>query len=71
MNSRIEGLRETIRYHAYQYYVLDKPEITDGDYDTLFRALQQLEKANPEYPTVDSPTQLVGTAICLGRKYNP
>ncbi|HOL69928.1 MAG TPA: NAD-dependent DNA ligase LigA [Bryobacteraceae bacterium] len=58
--SEIEALRKTLRHHEYLYYVLDKPEITDAEYDQLMRKLQELEAAHPELITPDSPTQRVG-----------
>ncbi len=60
VRKRIETLRETIRQHDYRYYVLDDPEITDAEYDSLFRELEQLEQAHPELISNDSPTQRVG-----------
>ncbi|HEY0795030.1 MAG TPA: NAD-dependent DNA ligase LigA [Acidisarcina sp.] len=56
----IEHLREEIRHHEYQYYVLDSPEIADAEFDLLMRSLKQLEAAHPELVTADSPTQRVG-----------
>jgi DNA ligase (NAD+) len=56
----IERLRELIRRHDYLYYVLDSPEISDAEYDSLFRRLEELEAAHPELVTPDSPTQRVG-----------
>ena len=61
---RILELREQIRYHNYRYYVLDKPEISDAEFDRLMRELRELEQAHPELITPDSPTQTVGSAIC-------
>lgn len=58
--AHIEKLREDIRRHEYQYYVLDSPLITDAEYDSLMRELIRLEKDYPEYLTMDSPTQRVG-----------
>src|SRR5580692_4775720 len=55
-----EDLREAIRHHEHQYYVLDQPEISDADYDALIRRLQKLEQEHPELTTPDSPTQRVG-----------
>jgi DNA ligase (NAD+) len=55
-------LRRAIAYHDHRYHVLDAPEITDAEYDALFRRLQELEKAHPELVTADSPTQRVGAA---------
>jgi len=57
---RIEELRELINYHNYRYYVLNEPEITDDEYDELFRELVELEEMYPEFVTPDSPTQRVG-----------
>ena len=56
----IIALREKLNHHNYRYYVLDNPEISDAEYDRLFRELQTLEKENPEYIHSDSPTQRVG-----------
>ncbi len=57
---RARTLREQINYHNYRYYVLDKPEIPDAEYDRLYRELEALEAAHPELITPDSPTQRVG-----------
>src|SRR5271154_7176293 len=59
-NKKIESLREKIRHHEYLYYVLDKPELTDADYDKLMNELKKLETEHPELITPDSPTQRVG-----------
>ena len=56
----IETLRKQIHYHNYRYYVLDAPEISDAEYDRLFRRLQELEQQFPDLVTPDSPTQRVG-----------
>lgn len=58
----IERLREEIRRHNYLYYVEDSPEISDTEYDALFDRLSELENANPELISPDSPTQRVGAA---------
>jgi DNA ligase (NAD+) len=55
-----EALRETIRHHEKQYYVLDAPEISDAEYDALVRRLQKLEEEHPGIRTPDSPTLRVG-----------
>jgi len=57
---RAEALRTQLHHHNYCYYVLDNPEITDAEYDRLFRALKDLEVEYPELRTPDSPTQRVG-----------
>lgn len=56
----IEKLRTQLRRHEHLYYVLDRPEISDADYDALMRELQALERSHPELVTADSPTQRVG-----------
>ena len=61
VESQIDSLREKIRYHCYQYYVLDDPDIPDAEYDRLYNQLLSLEQANPELITTDSPTQRVGS----------
>jgi DNA ligase (NAD+) len=48
--------------HAYRYYVLDRPTVSDADYDRLMRELQGIEDAHPELRTPDSPTQKVAGA---------
>ena len=58
--ARLLELRSEIRRHEHLYHVLDRPEITDAQYDALFQELQQLEAAHPELVTPDSPTQRVG-----------
>ena len=57
---QIEKLLERIRHHEHRYYVLDDPEIADGEFDELVAQLRKLEKAHPELITPDSPTQRVG-----------
>lgn len=57
---KIEVLREKIRHHEYLYYVLDKPEIEDQDFDRLMQQLKDLEAESPSLVTPDSPTQRVG-----------
>ncbi len=57
---RLEELRRELRRHEHLYHVLDSPEITDAQYDALFRDLLDLEEAHPELVTPDSPSQRVG-----------
>jgi DNA ligase (NAD+) len=59
-SARVEELRSVIRHHEYRYYVLDSPEVSDAEYDKLYRELQDLEAAYPELVAPDSPTQRVG-----------
>lgn len=58
--ARIDELCKTLSYHAYLYYVLDRPSITDFEYDKLYRELSDLERAFPDLVRPDSPTQRVG-----------
>ncbi|MHB8166304.1 MAG: DNA ligase LigA-related protein, partial [Sulfuricella sp.] len=60
--ARARFLREEIERHNYLYYVLDKPEIPDAEYDKLFRELERLEAEYPLLATPDSPTRRVGAA---------
>src|ERR1700761_1112072 len=57
---RIDELREQLRHHEYQYHVLDSPEISDAEYDSLMRELRMLEARHPHLVTPDSPSQRVG-----------
>lgn len=59
---RVKQLRKELNHHNKLYYVLDKPKISDAEYDKLFRELKALEKQFPELVTADSPTQKVGAA---------
>ncbi len=57
---RAEKLRAEIRHHAWRYYALDAPEISDAAYDALVRELETIEEAYPDLVTADSPTQRIG-----------
>ena len=57
---QIAEFREAVNRHDYLYHVMDQPEISDQDYDRLFRQLQDLERKFPDLVTPDSPTQRVG-----------
>lgn len=59
---RAEALSALIRRHDHLYYVLDRPEVSDEQYDAWFRELKALEEAHPELRSPDSPTQRVGGA---------
>ncbi len=56
-------LVRTVEEHRFRYHVLDRPEVSDGEYDALIRRLTELESAQPELRTPDSPTQTVGGAV--------
>ena len=58
--ARAAELRRLIERANHAYYVLDKPEMSDAEYDRLFRELQELEAKHPELRAPDSPTQRVG-----------
>jgi DNA ligase (NAD+) len=58
--ARAAELRQQIERASYQYYVLDQPEISDLEYDRMFRELLEMEREHPELRTADSPTQRVG-----------
>ena len=60
MQERIDTLKALITSHNYNYYVLDDPEISDAEFDSLFNELKEIEDTNPSLITADSPTQRVG-----------
>src|SRR5918997_5794630 len=60
---QVAHLRQQIERANHAYYVLDAPEITDAEYDRLFRELQALETEHPELVTSDSPTRRVGAPV--------
>ncbi len=57
---RTEELRREIEHHRFLYYVLDRPELSDTDFDRMYRELQELEQLYPDLMTPTSPTQKVG-----------
>src|ERR1051325_5575252 len=59
VHDEIAHLREVLRYHDERYYIHSEPEISDYEYDQLMVRLRELEEANPELITPDSPTQRV------------
>jgi DNA ligase (NAD+) len=63
IQQRIQVLREELNQHNYNYYVLDKPIISDYDFDLKLKELQDLENAHPEFFDENSPSQRVGGAI--------
>jgi DNA ligase (NAD+) len=65
-SSEIARLRDEIRRHEHCYYVLDKPEITDAEFDRLLKQLEALEAKYPDLVTPESPTQRVGGAPAEG-----
>lgn len=63
---RAAELREQLDHYSHEYYVLDKPSITDAEYDKLYHELVALEQAYPELISGDSPTQRIGGTILPG-----
>ncbi len=59
-SERAAELRQMLTHASYEYYTLDKPSLSDSDYDRSFRELQTLETRFPELQTPDSPTQRIG-----------
>ena len=66
IKTELERLRDDVRRHDYLYYVKGEPEISDFEYDRLYRRLVELEEKYPELVTPDSPTQRVGGAPAEG-----
>ncbi len=60
---RLEDLRRIILFHEWRYYVLDDPIISDYEYDQLYKQLEAIEEAHPEWITPDSPTQRVSSDL--------
>ena len=60
ISDTIKSLRKQINDHNYQYYVLDNPIISDGEYDKLLKELELIENKYPEYIIPESPTQRIG-----------
>ncbi len=65
---KIKQLREELHQHNHEYYILDKPTISDYDFDMKLKELQKLELENPEFADANSPTQRVGGGIT--KKFN-
>ena len=63
VEAKINTLREQINHHNTHYYMHDMPVITDAEYDKLLIQLKTLESENPEFFSLDSPTQKVGGAV--------
>ncbi len=63
IQEQIQSLREELREHNYNYYILDNPTISDYEFDMKLKALQSLETAHPEYYDPNSPTLRVGGEI--------
>lgn len=68
IKDQIETLRRELEQHNYNYYVLSAPTISDMDFDSKLKQLQELEDAHPEFFDPNSPTQRVGSDIAGGFK---
>jgi len=66
VEKRIRELTEKINYHNHKYYVEDSPEISDIEYDEMYRELEELENRYPELADPNSPTRRVGGAPLEG-----
>ena len=65
IQEHIEYLRQLIRNHDRDYYIMHEPTITDGEYDALMREIESIEAEYPELRTPDSPTMRVGSDLAL------
>ena len=61
--SRLGELRDSLNHHNYLYHVLDAPEVSDAEYDTMMRELLAIEAERPDLTTADSPSQRVGGPV--------
>ena len=63
---QIAALAEELRDDQFRYYVLDKPIISDAEFDSKLNELKKLEEKHPEYRSAESPTQTVGGGFATG-----
>ena len=66
IEKKIQSLTQELNHYAYEYYVLDRPTISDQAYDQKYRQLEMLEQTYPEFIQFDSPTQRVGDQLLEG-----
>ena len=66
VRERIEELRRQLELHNFKYYVENAPEISDFEFDTMMRELQELERAHPEFEDPNSPSvcSSAGLLVC-------
>ena len=64
--AQVQELKNIIRFHEYQYYVLSKPTISDFEFDGLFKLLEKIETVHPHFKTSDSPTQRISNSLNEG-----
>ena len=62
-NIELNALKQVLKFHEYQYYVVANPLISDYEYDNLYQQLLQIEAANPDLISADSPSQRVGNSL--------
>ncbi len=60
---KLEGLRRALVFHEWRYYVLNDPILSDFEYDLLYKQLEAVEEAHPDWITADSPTQRVSADL--------
>ena len=63
INDNINQIKEKLHQYNYEYYVLNKPSISDKEFDKIFDKLVAIENKHPELKTIDSPTQKVGSDL--------
>ena len=63
IQDKIEALRDELRTHNYNYYVMDNATISDYEFDIKLKKLAQLEEENPQFFDANSPTQRVGGEV--------
>ena len=63
VEKKITLLRKELHKHNYLYYMLDKPEISDHEFDKMLKELHELELQFPEFDDSNSPTQRVGSSL--------
>ncbi len=63
VEQRIKELRELLNKYSHEYYILDKPTVSDAEYDRLMQELISLEEKYPQFITEDSPTRKVGSTV--------
>ncbi|HZK10350.1 MAG TPA: NAD-dependent DNA ligase LigA [Clostridia bacterium] len=66
IKEKYQNLLEQLKKHSHLYYVLDSPEISDQNYDLLYKEVEALEKEHPELLDPSSPTQRVGGELLSG-----
>jgi len=62
-NIELVSLKQVLKFHEYQYYVLANPLISDYEYDHLYQQLLKIEAAHPDLISADSPSQRVGNSL--------